>query len=391
MSTSTRRYTLLGVVAGMLVVLLGYAYIITFYEKVTEWQETGYQGEAARNPLLAAERLLARMGIPVRGMRFLPLDNLPMDEGDTLLLWQEQSNLRPLQITPLLEWVEAGGHLVMSGYAYQENKHEKELDPLLAALKVHLYLSTLERKEENTGLHPVELGGKTLQVRFEPAYFLKSERLDIAWRIPNKEGDYLQHFRYGAGSVSVVTDLNSIRNRHIGEHDNAEFLWRLLHYPGKVHQVWLLFPGHSGMPPLWELLWTHAWSFLLAAAPWLLLALWYAGARFGPLLPAPPRARRRLLEHIDASARLQWSTGQAAHLHLAVVQNLWERLEVRRPDWIHLPHEELVPRLAELIGMVPGELERVLRFSGVEEMPRHRAELEFTRQMRILARLYKQL
>jgi hypothetical protein len=74
---------------------------------------SGYQGEAARNPYLAAQRLLERMGTPVRSFAELPgIHELPPPDA-TLLVPTPRRTLGKARALELTRWVESGGNLVV--------------------------------------------------------------------------------------------------------------------------------------------------------------------------------------------------------------------------------------------------------------------------------------
>lgn len=80
------------------------------YEEVVE---RGPSPEAQANPYLAAEHFLRQQGIAVEHANSLErLATLP-SKGGSLLLLSERSNMTPRQVDQLLEWTQAGGHLLL--------------------------------------------------------------------------------------------------------------------------------------------------------------------------------------------------------------------------------------------------------------------------------------
>jgi hypothetical protein len=123
----------------------------------------------------------------------------------------------------------------------------------------------------------------------------------------------------------------------------------------------------------------------VSAGVLLLIWLWYASMRFGPVLPAPALARRRLLEHIEASGRFLWRGGQAERLLKGVRQSLYRTLELRHPAWASLPSAELYRRLAELARVPKDEVQNALLYIHAGN------EHEFTKVISTLEHLRKSL
>ncbi|MGH8681278.1 MAG: hypothetical protein ACREVP_07215, partial [Burkholderiales bacterium] len=75
-------------------VLGGAWWFFTNFERVPEKQWIGYQGEARRNSFLAAERLLARMGVPVRHVK-TPGELRELPPNGTLILPDRRDSIAP--------------------------------------------------------------------------------------------------------------------------------------------------------------------------------------------------------------------------------------------------------------------------------------------------------
>jgi hypothetical protein len=344
-------------------------YISKNYELVTDTVDIGFQGEAKRNPLLAAQRLLERLDIPVESRYGLAAENLPLGQNDTLLLWQEEGTVSYLLAPEILAWVKRGGRLLVSSLFYSdmpEDEAENESaeaditsdDPLFADLGMNLFV--VKDGHEMSDVFEVDWQGEVFDVEFASGYFLRypgAERLIEAWSWNDDNeaetllGAYMLHFDYGQGDIIAFSDMWFVSNEDIGEHEHAAFFRQVLDYPAPVQKVWLYAPRGSTMPPLFEWLWQKAWPLIISLAVLLFFVLWKISRRFGPLLVEPAKERRRILEHLEASGRFLWQNGQHAYLHSAVTRALWQRLEVSHPDWLHLPETALSERLAELSGL----------------------------------------
>ena len=227
-----------------LVLTTGTFWFLKTYEYKAVDEYVGLRGEANSNPLFAARLFLQRMGIPAERK-----DNLqtlpPLDT--VLLLDMPDDSLSRQKMDNILAWVERGGHLIT---------------------------------------HPA-----TIQ-----------QDADL---IPNNEE--LRAIKRGKGLMTLVANLDRIENTAIGdqERNNAKFLWQLVHKHHAVPAgVWLIH--QDAMPPLWQLIWTHAWALVLTLALLLPLTLLALSPRFGPLIPQSAPDRRRILEHIHASGLFMW-------------------------------------------------------------------------------------
>src|SRR5207249_1928720 len=105
MSRWVVSFAVLGLLAA------GAVWFLSAYERVPAREWVGPSGEARRNPYPAAERLAARMGLAARELRALPeLDGL--SAGSALLVPSRRQALDPRRMRAIVDWVEAGGHLI---------------------------------------------------------------------------------------------------------------------------------------------------------------------------------------------------------------------------------------------------------------------------------------
>ncbi|MEN8218415.1 MAG: DUF4350 domain-containing protein [Pseudomonadota bacterium] len=362
------------------------------FERVSETVEIGYQGEARDNPLLAAERLLERMGTPTKTVQSLPDVEEELGRKDTLVVYSRF--LSQEQIQQLVYWIEAGGHLIIGLY---------DAEVLFTAFGIEQYQNGLN-EAEIAQAPPTEFfwAQYRLQVAFNPDYYLEYIYVPAA-EINDEYGTHLLSYNYGSGRLTLLSDLAFIKNDKIGEYDHAQFLGQLVHLERTAAQVWLLRTQaemsqekdveemsqekdvEELSPKLWALLWRNMWAVIISATMLLLFWLWLASRRFGSLLPAPPRARRRLLEHIEASGHFLWRQNQAAGLLHSARQALLKRLESAHPDWARLSDAQLSQRLAQQCELPADQIEIAL-YSGKAD-----TEFAFTRTIQILTQIRKKL
>ncbi len=373
------------IIISILVLIVSWFY--NNFKYVSETVEVGYQGEARENPILAAERFLERMGTHVRSyilnddMIWDVLEHLLILE-DTLILLRNGLHLTEDQQSSLLRWTQAGGHLII---AAQPN------DALLKKFRI-----TLSKKNFNANqidqISPIAFNwqGYPLQVTFNPNYDLQSFYTPYR-KISDKFGTYAIFYHFSQGYITILSDWAFIKNNKIGEYDNAQFLWHLVNLRS-TRQVALLrnqnletdsTDSKTEMPSLWQLLWTNMSAIVISAILLLLFWLWAISRRFGCLLPDPPRARRRLLEHIEASGQFLWRQEQAVILLTTTRKVLLKRIESVYPDWIRLSPRKLSQKLAQISDFSAAEIEAALQETTIK------TEIAFTRAIQVLTQIGK--
>ncbi len=354
-------------------VLGGAVWFFANFERVPDKEWTGYQGEARRNGFLAAERLLDRMGLRVRHLK-TPIELRDLPPNGTLLLPARRSALAPAERERLLEWVRGGGHLVV------ENENHRLPDPILDALAVQ------RQPVKNPG------PSRTAEVRLPHApdalkVNLPSSQTLVApadsFRVQGKAATQLVHFRHGRGRVTALNDFGFMRNPAIGQNDHAEFLWQLVRFQPGTDAVFVF--DNPQKLSLTQWLADNAWAVLAALALAVALWLWRIATRFGPIAPDPQPARRRLLDHLRASGRFQWTAGGAATLAEAAREAALRRVARAQPDFTALAPPERRARLAASFDLPAAEAERVLR-------PAQNLQPgEFVNAMRVFQRIHERL
>ena len=335
---------------------LGLVWFLNNFDYVSERGYVGPQGEARRNRFLAAERLLARMGTKVRHVKTIPeLRELP--PNGTLILPDRREALTPDTRARVLKWVEDGGHLIV------EDESASIPDPVLDALEV----TRTEVKPAATRGPP---GAKETPGTKGPAQrplvqanlphapnpmrvdMHSMQTLDAPFatvKVESRNATHLVHFPRGRGQVTVLNDLDFLRNRAIGRNDHAEFLWQIVRFQPDTAAVFVF--DHPQKLSLWRWLTANAWAVLAGGALLLAAWLWRIGSRFGPVAPDPEPGRRRLLDHLRASGRFQWARGGATVLVEAAREAALRRVARVHPDFAALGPPEQEARLVALFGI----------------------------------------
>ena len=374
----------------LFILLAFFIYLYSRIEYVEKEIYVGLQGTAARNPLFAAGRLIERYGASAH---YVPAYSKPPKSGTTLIFTAPRDKLSAEQSDALSEWVETEGvHLIVSPLLPQHRSKNRSLtrelqdrfrpadyDPLLTPLGISVIrlpdsdnkeqqpqtgetsgtpdtddttevLRNLLQQIDNSTLKTQAIrlpDGTRLNVRFDPQLRLIDLKGNSDWQISSlptgignhkQEGNYGLSYVLGKGRITVLANLDFIKNDMIGEDDHAA-LFAYAVSLAKGQDIWLVYGNDA--PTLWRWLADNAWATLIAAALLLTAWLWMASRHFGPFLPARSAARRSIVEHVAASARYLWRRKQGQTLYRTLCDDFHKRAFLRHPQWCRLPEQEL--------------------------------------------------
>lgn len=363
---------LIGSVLALFLCAVTAAWFFRNFERVSEEREVGFQGEARRNPLLALERLLAAQGVPVQGS--IHLGELPPPPATVFLAAAGQSPYLA-RAGELRSWLARGGRVVLVPAAAGG---EGDADPFLKPFGIQARFDREAPREPELAIVRLREARAPLKVQFLPRASLAyaGSRAPIA--IAGSGRQHLVQIAVGAGTLTVLSDDSFLRNGSIGRHDHAAAGLALLSGSGPV---WIV-REHLGTS-LADVIWRNAREAVIAFAVLLVLALWAAAARFGPLLPAEDTRRRRLLDHITGSGRFLWRNGRAGALVESSREALMRTVLYRHPDW--LKAADLKERLAAAARLPLDDVRRALEGKAPA------SEADFTATIRTLETLRKSL
>ncbi len=350
------------------------------FERKTDEVEIGRSQEALGNRYLALGRTLERMGhetVTLGGPSEL-LERLPPSDG-TLFLPIHRRTLTREHNQRLLDWVEAGGHLIAVTYALWDDP-EREPDDLLDRFGFKQYQHRADDgplakplAPDKTGELETDPGGdeprgeqedsrwevaeahwpgvnEPLQVAFDPNFYWEAADWgQPVWRITGDLGTHLLTIAHGAGRITAATDDYFLSNDFAGDLDHAELAVRLARMGGRSGPVWIVFSEE--WPGLWSQARKYATPVMLSLALLIAAWLWRASLRFGPLRPAPSGERRRWMEHLEAVGRYHWRHDRGRTLVEAARASVAGSLTRRRPGWARLPIRDRARHLSELTGL----------------------------------------
>ena len=321
---------------------------LMLFEKVETEITTDYSAEALRNPFLAAQRYLTAQDIPTESLRGeKSLQHLPAT-GDTLLVTYNHTFEQAKRREQLLDWIRDGGHLIMELQAHSAVNHDKPETPLLDQFGVYPeksrdMLNVVDILRNVIDADQVEVQvyqeNASLKIEFAPQYLLKVTQPDAAlFSIKDKHGVHLVEYELGSGLLTLISDMDLWRNKHIGELDHAAFFSHILGF--RHGKVWMV--TGIEMPSLMDLIWQNAPQAVIAVLILLLLTLWYLYDRFGPVLVVERHQRRSLIEHLDAVAQFNWRYSRSEIPLKAMRTDLLRLLEKRCPRWHKMSHDQHV-------------------------------------------------
>ncbi|MCB1877989.1 MAG: DUF4350 domain-containing protein [Chromatiales bacterium] len=350
MRTQTNRWFLFALLA-LSMAAVGYAIYNNIRIK-TERIHVGLRGEAARNPLLAVQRLLERHQVPVNSVNSLARIPWPPAADAIVVLPGERQTVSKARAAELLEWVEQGGRLLVEP-RFSDSDKDLPVDPLLDPYQVTG--RRIDTDETQIALLVDDFPSTSpLELHLPADRWVDWDGIEPDGVLWNEDTPLMLRFDRGDGYLLVMSDSHWFENDAIGEQDHAEMFWWLSHADSGPSQVWLVY--QDGYPPLWALLWRYAPALILSLG--LLAVVWLISSaqRFGPLMQAPVPGRRSLLEHLSAAGELYWRGGRRDLLLQGARAGLQQRIERRHPDLAVLAEPQRIARLAAISGLPQTEV-----------------------------------
>jgi len=362
------------------------------YERVETERTLPPRGEASYNPLYALKLALQASGVDARSRQRLQLGEVPLGKHDTVLVLSDPRTLSPADVDGLLDWVGAGGHLLVRTPRLERGAASRN-----AALLDALRLQPLPKYAcMPVARPPVVAGAKrgedaaAAAARSPPPFaFCGGTRFTmIAVEPLHAWGDLDSGYAYarlahGEGTVDVLADFGFLANGSLERPAFAALARQLLQPGWKRGTVHLVYA--ADMPPLWRLLFERAWMAWLPALLALVAWLWLRTQRFGPRVPSPEPARRALLEHVQASGEHLWRYGRASALYAAVREVFIARLRRRDPLAAALDGRAQAEAIARRTGAAVADIERAL------QTPRPNDGADFRNRIARLLQLRQQL
>ena len=312
----------------------GVAWFLDNHERLTREERTGMSPQARRNPLLAAERFLNLLGRQAQSISGREHLLTPPAEKGAYIVYHLGPNLPKVSEDAWIEWMQRGGRMIITPEVETKDDNAQP-NHLLARFGVHLYQieadtdSTGEKKEAQ--LHALRFPGhdQPVKIVLDSRLVLEDEGELADLALLGPKGPHLLYLPVGGGAMIVLSENTFLTNDQIGIHDHA---WLLATLVESAEYVWILY--RSDMPSLALLIWRHAPWLIIALLLLLTLGLWRFSFRTGPLLPPADRARRDLLEHLQASAAWAWRVEKGVTM-LAANNRILEQGWLARHPGLH--------------------------------------------------------
>jgi hypothetical protein len=396
MNATTTRSDLRGARIGLIVfaatgvLIAAVAWFLHTYVRVEHEIPLPPGGEAVYNPLYALKQSLQADGLRVDARQRLDLSAHMPAARDTLLLFGDARELSQPDALHVLDWVQAGGHLIVR--TPPDRDWDKRLPaPLFDALGITLH-------DGGSDCVPFQVQDEKPHVEFCGArrFDFDEETLEpeLIWG-DSEKGQVYARFAHGKGYVDVLADMDFLTNgrAELADLFNAkpadgglrdvphQALTRQILAPnyghGVVHLVY-----DAQMPSLRSLLLTRGWPVWVPLVLALFAWLWLRARRFGPQIPSAAAQRRSLLEHVRASGEMLFRYGRSPLLYTAVRAAFFARLRRRDPLTAALHGEAQAVALAEYFKLPAATLRRALQVPASHDRAAFRDRISLLIQLR---------
>lgn len=192
----------------------------------------------------------------------------------------------------------------------------------------------------------------------------------------DEQGTGLRVYMLGKGYV-VMLGMSYFSNKALRQYDHGELLLALARLnPASKH---VTIVRHLDVPRWYVAIWKRYKLAIISLGCTLLLLLWAALRRFGPMLPIPSIERRSLMEHIAASGAWLWKAeGGRQQLLEAARRDTLALIRLRAPALARMQPDPMAEALATLAGVTHSHVIEALQSDALPQVA------QFTRQIRTL-------
>jgi hypothetical protein len=359
----------------------------------TEWVEVevegDLQGEARTNDLYAIQKLGKQLGATM--VTVSNLERMP-PQGATLWLDTWYWDMFPGRERQLREWVEGGGHLVLSSNMLRNEHlsswiHIAKVEPPKRRRTGVTKQGANEEDDDEGGedavaktpapvasaasspSRPQHCNDLSVHESVAHAYVGRSSytlcgyrygsiatTVPTVWVLEDELGPQVMRVRAGRGLVTVLHPHSFWGNRTLFIEDNALLAVAAL---GLQRGAQLWWVTEESRPPLLTLVWEKAWIVVALGALALLAALWRGAPRFGPALRPALNARRSMGEQVRGTAAYLQLHGREA-LHRASLRALEEAARLHLRDYERMGRPDRAKALAQATGLAAADIVRAL-------------------------------
>jgi len=340
---------------ALLLVLAAMAWLVTATEWFEEEVAMPARGEAAKNPLYAAQALARGLGASVA--RQEGLTEMPPPQA-TLVLISRHWDLFPQPEKRLHSWVRNGGQLVIPKSAMDLPSLENLVfidDDEVKRTPVTAQCHDLSESHATRATEPPSRSAYRICAPLVgPA--LKAAGNTTLWAVQGQDGVEVVRVAVGRGSITVIGPWDLMDNAHLLREDNALLTVDALQLRAGS-DVW--FVAEEARSPLLLWLWQNAWPALVAGLLAIALAVWRGSVRFGVVIAPVGTQRRSMTEQVLGTAQFLHQHGGAA-LHAAALRALRETAQARLHHFAAQSVGDQARMLAAVTGLGEPELARAL-------------------------------
>lgn len=363
----SRRHWVGIVVFALLAVSLIVALLAPHLERYTEQVDLGPTAQAKLNTFLAAELFLHKQGIDLTRLASVKaFEQLP-SESKTVIWLSSRQEMTPRQVERVMQWVAAGGHLIIAAQGRFDQPTGKNGDPILDLLGIEkwntqAFIEQADTEDVSPATPHPELTELWLENEDAPAYL----KFDPDWHLHDGhnrahawansgQATHLLQLAHDDGVITVLSDAQLWHNDNLALFDHAWLLW----YLTQDSTVSLI--QRAPREGLGKVLSEHFATALVMLVLLAIALIWHAAPRVGPVQEAPPPARRRLTEYLHASASFRWRQGQAAQLLQSLQRDIQQRACMHHPGFDRLGVTDQWQILARLSALPPSDISQAMR------------------------------
>ncbi len=371
MKTRILGYALF-LIIGLSIIGLWLQFINTHEKKTREVVQYS-SSEARQNPFLASELFLKQLQIKaesVAGREFLLT---PPKSTGLLMVFDIDQNLSNAKQQQLWQWVEKGGHLIfqVNSADWDDDLEDKDTEKkqktsfltrlgIVVKSKYNDFFDVEEETKEKE--KTTKKWYKDIQI---PSYntpfsldtsiseFLLDTDKKASWGVlaHPKGGYFALQYKIKRGKITVLSDLDLFKNRHIRDKDNALFLAILA---DKSPNAWILYTADSRS--VFEKLWKNSPLIVIHLILLIFIFLWWNSRYTGPRLNLTGQGRRNLMEHLYASANYTWQIDKNQRLLRKNQQHIEAKWKKRHPILARKNQARFCQWVADFTGFTPSEV-----------------------------------
>lgn len=378
---------------------------LTSCQREFEEIEVGYRGEARKEPLLAAQRMLEHMDWHVIRQGGL----LPVAEyWDDLMVVPGSTITDTAAADALEEWISWGGHvlLFLEGAEIYTSDWQLTISDWLrteagddqAGQFLQRFGIEMPGHSLAAGDTTFDLLGRQRTLELGPGPALTAARAPDPraeeFMVGDPQGSPMISLRHNDGRITVVNNARPFRNRWIADHDHG-LVWMDLMALSPT--AFVVFVSGGGELSFVGMLWREGWRALVPLMLLVLLWWWRCLPRFGPRrrLDTGEGARIGFDRHLHATGGFFHRQGRLDALLEGMRRAVWQvwwrhshpAAETQGGDSGLQPDEAVLAKLADRAGV---SIERV-RSALIPDDDARQAEARFVLRVADLQLILRRL